>query len=50
MLNFFTIGVYGSIEDDFFQKLINNNIEATLFDMWKIKEGNRTPPETDKGG
>jgi len=26
MLNFFTIGVYGSIEDDFFQKLINNNI------------------------
>jgi uncharacterized protein (DUF488 family) len=26
MLNFFTIGVYGSIEDDFFQKLITNNI------------------------
>tara|TARA_B110000967_G_C18546476_1_gene393207 strand:+ start:103 stop:582 length:480 start_codon:yes stop_codon:yes gene_type:complete len=26
MLNFFTIGVYGSIEDVFFQKLITNNI------------------------
>ena len=28
MLKFFTIGVFGSTEDDLFQKLINNNINT----------------------